>query len=190
MQIWADRSKSTDRELVEENIGPDEATGEADRVMNEVTVDENVHANDSTLEADGTMGEAANGDAHITGEAPAIPSTLPEREVPKDSLLVTQATPTKSMGDPAAGGFSEVEIRRSGRKRVAPTMLDEASATKVKAKAGAGAGAKASEWRLDGDDDSDDADIMDEDSEWEEEYLMTNPKSIYGSNLQVCLHDS
>lgn len=129
--------------------------------------------------------------------------------VANDALVDGAAVETVTLGDALApigdhefpAGLSEVEIRRSGRKRVAPTLLDEVAGKAVKTKAGA----KVSAWKAadnnnnnnndddndddgDGDDDDDDdMDDVDEDSEWEEEYLMTNPDSVYATNLQVRL---
>lgn len=102
-------------------------------------------------------------DAHVEG-APV------EIVTPDDALA--------PIGDHEfALGLSEVEIRRSGRKRVAPTLLDDVAGKAVKTKAGA----KVSAWKA-----ADNNDV-DEDSEWEEEYLMTNPASVYATNLHVRL---
>lgn len=124
--------------------------------------------------------------------------------VANDAPVDGTAVETVTLGDALApigdhefaAGLSEVEIRRSGRKRVAPTLLDEVAGKAVKTKAGA----KVSAWKAadndnddddddngGGGDDGDDDDDMDEDSEWEEEYLMTNPASVYATNLQVGL---
>lgn len=81
-----------------------------------------------------------------------------------------------------AAGLSEVEVRRSGRKRVAPTLLDEVAGKAVKTKAGA----KVSAWKAADKDDEDMGDV-DVDSEWEEDYLMANPASVYATNLQARL---
>lgn len=125
--------------------------------------------------------------------------------VANDAPVDGTAVETVTLGDALApigdhefaAGLSEVEIRRSGRKRIAPTLLDEVAGKAVKTKAGA----KVSAWKaadndnesnddngddVDGDD-GDDDEGMGEDSEWEEEYLMTNPSSVYATNLQVGL---
>lgn len=92
----------------------------------------------------------------------------------------------------SVAGLSEVEIRRSGRKRVAPTLLDEVAGKAVRTKAGAMVGA----WRTvrnkdedegEDEDEDDDMDDVGEDSEWEEEHLMTDPASVYATNLHVGL---
>lgn len=104
-----------------------------------------------------------------------------------DSAPVEIVTPDDALapiGDHEfALGLSEVEIRRSGRKRVAPTLLDHIAGKAVKTKAGA----KVSAWKAADNNDDDDIGDVDEDSEWEEEYLMTNSASVYATNLHVRL---
>lgn len=106
-------------------------------------------------------------DAHVDGTAVKIVT-------PGDALA--------PIGDHEfALELSEVEIRRSGRKRVAPTLLNKVAGKAVKTKAGA----KVSAWRAADNNDHDDVDDVDEDSEWEEEYLMTNTASVYATDLHV-----
>lgn len=89
----------------------------------------------------------------------------------------TMASGVSASDSPAA--MSEIEIRRSGRKRLAPAALEEVAEKAVKTKAGA----KASPWKKLGK-----GNAADNNSEWEEEYLMTNPGSVYATNLGVCLY--
>lgn len=108
----------------------------------------------------------------------------PANDADVDGTAVETVTPSDALapiGDHQfAVELSEVEIRRSGRKRVAPTLLEEVAVKAVKTKAGT----KISAWRAA---DNNDHNDMDEDSEWEEEYLMTNPASVYATNLHVRL---
>lgn len=189
VEIWSDDDEFIDNERIDdvklEEIA--KVSDEVDRIMEEANVAGDDHTNESVVvkmvEVDKVMEEPEKSVGETNTETQIMTSSFSTPQKGKSFVRPPQAALNSGteIGGPEAAlapkGDTDLEIRRSGRKRLAPTVLDEVAGKTVKTKAGA----KANAWKTP--DQSNDVD--DVDSEWEEEYLMTNPGSVYARSLGV-----